>query len=411
MCGNYTVFVRSDLFSRLHTDNILPLIEMTANGPEKSVIALIRKKIRQYFNRLAKDKTEKALEKLKKEGSYPYKDTHRKGVIAIEQRVFDVCTVNIIRHLSNFYTGMDVESRTLMLRVVKEALSQSPSSVGRIIREVCKLPEAEADTFSGLLNSVPLGSMVHCARMISDRLNLIELMREIVHLDPFESRIRERTELHKIVERNTWLFGEEYALGTSDKNLRAVLEKHIQILKRQFLSPEISDAEIKTMISAEQMNRNKSPESLDRIPDLMLWQQFIDRRPDEYEFLVVELKRPGVKIGRTEIAQIEDYAKAVISTPFHDSRRCRWVFVVVSDDLDEHARDRANQDNLPHSVVFRPSNGNYEIRALAWSEILQSAASRHEHLKKWLNRDPDVKTAIEEASRVYRDYLPRRRSG
>ena len=45
-----------------------------------------------------------------------------------------------------------------------------------------------------------------------------------------KARLKERSQLHKIVEDNTWLFGEEYNLSVSDRGLTAVLRKHRNIL-------------------------------------------------------------------------------------------------------------------------------------------------------------------------------------
>ncbi|NQT16019.1 MAG: hypothetical protein HQ582_24905 [Planctomycetes bacterium] len=160
------------------------------------------------------------------------------------------------------------------------------------------------------------------------------------------------------------------------------------------------------MLKEFNRDREKTPESLDRIPDLMLWRNFRERRPDEYEFLVIEIKRPGVAVGRKEIAQIEDYAKAVSSTPFADSKRTRWVFIVVSDKLDEHARDRASQAGLPPYTILKPADARYEVRAIPWSVIIRSARARHEHLREWLNHSVVLERAMENAREVYDDYLP-----
>src|SRR5262249_23508 len=154
-----------------------------------------------------------------------------------ERRVFDLCAVNISRHLPSFSEKMDVDGRKLLLRVVREALSQNPTSVGKIIREVCRLPEDAAKSFARLLDDLPLGNVVHLAKMVADRLHFLTLFEAVVHLDPFDRVIEERTQLQKLLEQNTWLFGEEYAAGTGDENLVAVLEKHIAILGRDHLQP------------------------------------------------------------------------------------------------------------------------------------------------------------------------------
>jgi hypothetical protein len=404
---NFSVFATSELFDQLHDQNLLSSVEMTADSGRKDIIAKVRQKVRGYFRRRLQGESDEALQRLRDEGSYPYTHEPRSGIDQIERRVFDLCTVNISRHLPSFSEKMDVDGRKLLLRVVREALSKNPTSVGKIIREVCRLPENTAKSFARLLDDVPLGNVVHLAKMVSERLHFLTLFEAVVHLDPFDRVIEERTQLQKLLEQNTWLFGEEYAAGTGDENLVAVLQKHMAILGRDHLQPSLSDHDIRKMINDFNKQRTKTPESLARIPDLMLWQKFIERRPDEYEFLIIEIKRPGVAIGRKEIAQIEDYAKAVVTTPFADTDRTRWVFVLVSDDLDDHAHDRAHQQGLPAYTIQRPVDGKYEIRVIPWSQLIRAARARHEHLQKWLDVSPSRDKVFALAEETYSEFLPK----
>jgi hypothetical protein len=301
---------------------------------------------------------------------------------------------------------MDIDGRKLLLRVVREALSQNPTSVGKIIREVCRLPDRDAKAFAKLLDDVPLGNVVQLGTMVSTRIQFLKFFESIVYLDPFEEVIKERTQLHRILASNTWMFGEEYALGTDDENLMAILSKHVSILGRGQLQPDLQLGDIQQLISQFNLDRRKTPESLERVPDLMLWRRFVERRADEYEFLVIEIKRPGVSIGRTEIAQIEDYANAVVATPFADMSRTRWVFVVISDSLDEHALSRANQQGMPPYTIQLPARQNYEIRAMPWSHVIRSATSRHQHLQDWLNCSVTRERVFDLAEEAYAEFLP-----
>ncbi len=123
---------------------------------------------------------------------------------------------------------MDSASRKLMLLMVKEAVSQNPSNIGKIIREVCKLPDSDAKKFSDLLNDVPLTKIVDASYRVTKRLEFLKSFKAIIYLNPFEKHIRERTQLQKILGENLWLFGEEYALGTDDNDIEAILKNTFQ---------------------------------------------------------------------------------------------------------------------------------------------------------------------------------------
>ena len=407
MPPNCTVFAKSELFEKLHEQNLLSTIELQTKGSLFALITSTKKNVRRYFAEEKRTKAEEALIQLKDEGSYPYQNAPQGDIDKVERRVFDLCAINISRHLPSFSNGMDVDGRKLLLKMVREALSQNPSSVGKIIREVCRLPDDDAITFSRLLEDIPLKHLVNASRQVVDRLQFLDFFEAMVYLDPFERVVYERTELHKILSSNTWLFGEEYSNGTDDAKLERVLRKHVEILGRNELQPSISQADLDVMLEQIQQGREKTEISLERIPDLMLWKHYLERRPDEYEFLVIEIKRPGVSVGRKEIAQIEDYAKAIITTPLADKQRTTWVFAVISDTLDDHAEDRISQDGLPRYTILKKSAERYEIRAYPWSAIIQSARARHNHLREWLSHNVDLDKALESAQQVYDTYLPK----
>src|SRR5207302_281427 len=100
---------------------------------------------------------------------------------------------------------------------------------------------------------------------------------EYLVFDPESKQVLlERSQLHRILEHHTWLFGEEFNLTVSDQSLTEVLRKHLALLRK-----EPSD-------SAPVLREDGST----GIVDLMLSRQVPQTRREEREHLVVELKRP-----------------------------------------------------------------------------------------------------------------------
>ena len=133
---------------------------------------------------------------------------------------------------------------------------------------------------------------------VLDRLDTIEVFHHILFSKDWKAKLRERTQLHRLLVHELWLFGEEYELDTDDEPLRKVLEAHINLLKRNALAP------------------NVAPETIDieqKIPDLMLTRR-IKRGREGFEHLVIELKNPRVKADEDEVTQIEKVARLVSSS-------------------------------------------------------------------------------------------------
>ncbi|WP_419605899.1 hypothetical protein, partial [Thiolapillus sp.] len=73
------------------------------------------------------------------------------------------------------------------------------------------------------------------------------------------------------------------------------------------------------------------------IVDLMLSRQIPRNHGNEREHLIVELKRPNVKIGKKEIDQIEGYALAVAKDERFRGVDTKWHFLIISNDHDDYA--------------------------------------------------------------------------
>ena len=50
-------------------------------------------------------------------------------------------------------------------------------------------------------------------------------VRELVY-GPGADKVRERTQLHKLLETQAWIFGPQFHLATSDKGFRTVIARH-----------------------------------------------------------------------------------------------------------------------------------------------------------------------------------------
>lgn len=401
-----TAFIKSSLFEILDEENNLQTIENTTNDNRKELMDSVRKKIRKHYRKEKQLKDNETINILKSEGSYPYTKEAQTPIGKVEQHAFDMCAISINRHLPNFSDGMDRQSRTLLLRMIKETLTQNPSAVGKVMRELFKLKEDDIELFADLLEDTPLSKIVHTIHLITQRLEFLKTFKAVTSLDMFEKTIYERTQLQKLIAPNTWIFGEEYSLGTDDEDIRSILLKHIDILGREHLSSEVSDEDIKKIIKAYKSERMNKEDSLQRVPDFMIWKKFKERRPDEYEFLVIEIKRPGVSLDTKELNQIENYARAISSTNLVDQDKTKWVFIVVSDSLADSANERAHQQNMPPYTISQPTHGKYEVRAFPWSAIIQSAEGRHEFLKDKLTHNINIETALERSQKKYKGLIP-----
>lgn len=323
--------------------------------------------LQEYLRRRHAEEARTYADRIRQEGIYPYSHQPRSPVEKAEQQVFDICAATVHEFLPGFENA-DKNSRRFTYRILREALESNPTNVGVIFKEVLKLTDEQQEDFVHLLGRTSLGAVIHAAKTVSDRLCFINGLEQILHDKDKRKHLKERTQLHRILVEELWIFGDEYTLGSDDVSLKTVLADHRTILGVSDLDSQVPKADIA---------------NLDDIPDLFLWRRYIRGRLDEFEHLVIELKRPTVNISLEEIHQVKRYATKVIDNRHFDKTKTRWTFIALSDGIAQDAEEDVNQrDRQPGHVA---SGKYHDVWVRTWAEVIQSAKIRLNWLQERLN--------------------------
>lgn len=211
-----------------------------------------------------------------------------------------------------------------------------------------------------------LDAMIKASQEVRQRLQILAGFDEIIFGDDWRKRLRERTQLHRLLVHHLWLFGEEYHLDTDDDRLRKVLERHLHHLGRELLAEEANP----TLIDGR-----------DAIPDLMLSRKF-ERDRGQIEHLVLELKRPSVRLGAEAITQIKQYAHAVKDDERFSTSKVRWIFALVGNSFDSFGELEASPSDRPYGCIDKREG--LEIWMWKWSDVLHDARHRYSFFQKRL---------------------------
>lgn len=192
-----------------------------------------------------------------------------------------------------------------------------------------------------------------------------------------------------MLERETWVFGDEYDPMVSDQSLDTVLVRHLKALGKT-----VDYANIQPV---------RRDDGRKGIVDLVLGRA----RRGSYgrEHLVVELKAPKINVGDKEASQIKSYARAVTSDPQFDDRSVRWNFWVISTELTGSVREDADSPNSPPGCIATWHN-NVMIWARTWSEIINDCEIRLQYYRECLNYDATQTHALERLQRFHGDVMP-----
>lgn len=314
-----------------------------------------------FVNKTTKEKIAKTVNELQERGVYPYEGKPKSELDSLERNVFNVCATKVIESIPAIATGSK-DRQKLTLHLLRTAIESSPSSVQHVFEKILNLPKEHIEELSGILSRVSIMGLIKLGKIVVDRRDFLTGLEHILFEKESRKRLLERTQLHKILEPEAWIFGEEYSLGCSDKTLDDVLAHHRALLKH----------------GSDDAPATLSPgEKLSKIPDLVLSRQYKFGAADQYKHLVVELKRPSVKIGFDEKTQIEKYASAVSSDPRFDKTKTRWIFVAVSSEVKEEVTGLIQSSD---GRIDPGKNPNIEIYVKPWSTIIQAAKGRMDYL-------------------------------
>ncbi|HYV17458.1 MAG TPA: ATP-binding protein [Verrucomicrobiae bacterium] len=381
----FSAYLRSEYFSKLQNDSILELAQM-----RKEVVAAIdeaQSTIKDYFRGRAASEARDLVEAWKAEEVYPYEGEAITQVEQVERQVFDIVAVKVAEHLPDF-TESRKPSKALHLRLLRQAIERSPEDLQIILQEVLKLPVRQQEDLAGLLRDVSLSAIISSAKVVADRLKFLDGLDAILFDADKKQRLKERSQLHRIIAENCWLFGEEYSLSVDDQSLTEVLRKHRKLLG----DDAVVDEPVRTVAGER------------GIVDLVLSRAIRRYKSDDLAHLVVELKAPKVKVAEAEVLQIEKYAMAVVADERFRSLKTTWAFWVVSDDFGDYAVHRMKSVGGGNTGRIH-EEPNSTIWIKSWAQVLEDNRARMQFFKERLEYKADKGKSLEFLKQRYDNFL------
>jgi hypothetical protein len=386
---HFTAYVKWSGFAERVHDLIM---EGAMGEPISSVIDAAQDALRTHFKQRRDERYSRMIESWKTEKSYPFSADENGGAVGKATReLFDIVAIAAAPAVEK----TDIASRRLSLRLLKEAIENSPETVHTLLEEVVNLSEQDAEDLKSLIDKTSLAGVISSAKTISDRLEFLASLEAIINESDLKKVVKERSQLHRILAKETWVFREEYALIGDDQTLRTVLRNNLEALGSEIATAESVEATEVT-----------DPDGSVRVIDLML-SAVIKSRESEREHIVIELKRPSVSIGTTEILQIENYAATVAGDTRFAETNTKWEFWIVGDKIADSARFRTRQrDREPGVTMDTDAPLRIKVRAVTWAQIIRDAKHRLQFVRESLDYDPTTEAGLEYLRVKHAEYLP-----
>jgi len=201
----FSAYLKSPYIGRMHRENLLELGELAPRMD--SVIAETRNQIGRLYRDRAAHKARVVVEDWKVQKVYPFEGEAQSAFETVERQVFDIVAVTVQESAPDLKTASKQQT-ALHLRMLKHAIERSPEELQTILEEVIRLPKRKQQELANLLNETSLSSVISAATLVGDRLKFLRGLSLILFDEDKKAKLKERTQLHKILESNTWIFGE-----------------------------------------------------------------------------------------------------------------------------------------------------------------------------------------------------------
>lgn len=380
--GNFTFsgYLYSPYFDLAQKEGTVDLAEMQTAVVD--AITQAQQTIKDHFRTRAAEQARTVVEEWKDEEVYPFVGDPVTPVEKVERQVFDIVAVNVARHLPDFSTTQS-KNKAFQLRMLRQAIERSPEDLQVILDEVLRLPKRQREELAQLLRDTSLSSIIGAAKIVADRSKFLNGLDALLFDPEPKKRLKERSQLHRIIAQNCWLFGEEFSLSVDDQSLTTALIEH----KKELGTDVVIDEPVKHIYQTR------------GIVDLMLSKATKRYRANQLTHLVVELKAPKVKIGREEVAQIQGYAFTVVGDPRFAKVGVTWNFWVISDELTPYTEQLVDEAGLLHC---KPG---INIYAKTWAQVLDENRARLKFFQDRLDIQVDKAASLKYLQDKYADHL------
>ena len=300
-CSSY---VKSDWFDGFNKElELLAGSKNTNSDVFVKILALARSKLRQEYIRFRNSAADNLIEQYIKEGVFPevsgdnrvLNEFHREQLISTIKTIYEAEPAVFSKQLNKSQKRILIK---LLDRIVQ---SNRLSELFYVLDGVVSLSEDDMGRISGLLQRTSLENIAKTVEHIKDRLDIIQSFKSLIY--DHKKFAYEVAHIQKCIESNLWLFGEKYHLLTSeedtfDQALRSLLEfnsKYDHYDKQPLTHPD----------------KNKEM-------DLFIAQKGFKVGDDDKKYfhhVVIELKRPSIKLGDKELTQIKTYKNVIANEP------------------------------------------------------------------------------------------------
>lgn len=373
----HSIFIKSSYFDNFYFEKEMDgqacLFPSKNEQEYRKLMDAINVFLYKFRRRYLKGASDKFIDKLIDSKIYPEFnannpiDTYRKSEL-------DNLVGTLYAAQPKIFTNLSDDNKKITIGLLKLIMdAEDKDNLFKVLKQVVDLDEDELAELAGVLKYTSLSNITRLVKLIEDRQKVIQGLKELVFNKDMYAK--EVPHIQNVVENHYWLFGEQYNLIT------AAEPDFTYALKGLILATTGKDEDV----DIDHEDKNKEM-------DIFMIRQ--DRKGDVTENVVVELKRPTVALGETQLSQVKKYLQVIRKDDRFNMGNVKWTFYLVGNKFNTsgflEGELENNRNHGEQHLVYWVDNGMTKIYVLKWSEIFDEFSKRHEYLLDKLNLEEEL---------------------
>jgi len=342
----------------------------------KEISSRVKRFLRDEYREYKNNAADQLIQQYLKEGVFP--DYTGDNLLLNEfKRTQLISTIKIIYEAepSIFTKNLNQKQKRILIKLIDRIVeTNNLNNLFDILEGVISLNESEIEKFSTLLRRTSLSNITKTITHIKDRNDILSYFNRLLY--DFKKESYEVKHIQKSVEENLWLFGEQYNLLTSeeddfDKALRRYLSNVTGFEEQHFAKYAVCHPDKNKEMDIFAAQRGK---------------RYLDNGEEYFHCVVIELKRPSIKLGDTEFDQIKKYKNIISSTDQFDDEKTLWDFILVGNEISDSKITAANinaelvSNRIHGEFGLAQKDGNKRIFVKTWKQILNDFELRYDDI-------------------------------
>lgn len=374
-CSAYVSSSFFDLFD-IHTDLLGSHENNTKSEEYRFIVSEVKKILKEEYRVCKSSVADQLIQEYLSQGILPeypgdnvaYNEFRRNQLIETIKVIYEAEPLL-------FSKTINIKQKKIFVKLLDRIVeTNSLANLFDIFEGIVELNDQEVDKLSNVIKRTSLSNITKTISFINDRLDILEYFQALIK-DP-EKDTYEVKHIQKSVEDNLWLFGEQYTLLASeedkfDKALRVFLKEVKGFNEEHFDKYSVDHPDSKKEMDIFAALKGK---------------RYDDAGKEYFHCVVIELKRPSIKLTDKEYEQVKTYKNVISSNSEFTNDNTRWDFILVGNDISDNQNNTANvrdelESNKHHGEYgLLQKSGNKRIYIKTWKQIINEFELRYHDL-------------------------------